>query len=440
MKFCQNCGEKITEGQKFCAGCGQKITAGNELHNSENHTQTFVNENIIHNIEVNALPDSQKKTENKFPHKWIFILGGVIIALVLLLSLVRCSKSVFGNAKLQDNGIGDTVVYNDVSITLESVEKYDTTFMPNQTEQGTEYILLWFTVDNAGDEDFSFTSFVYDRSQCDGENVANSGILPFSVGSKLGEEIMTTIKAGEKKYGYAMYNVKTGWNEFEFIYDPNALDFGTMQEDFSLVKKENNEIIFKFNSSEVAEATTQFSNSKYGLRSLDDVKNIYKFTLDGTEYALPFRASELIASGWAIRGEDPQTDTLDAATYSNYVLYKGEQSIDVAIANATGEPAILNDCMIMEVNITEESGVSFETADGFAIGSSYQAVYEKYGEGDYEGSIASRQLHYEFLKDLLSDGRLTSIGSTNNFSDNMTVRWNEEGNISSIRMNLVLFN
>lgn len=457
MNFCPNCGNKLVDGQKFCQGCGYALqqeeqTVGvfeNEISKDTSQDLNCVNdveENSVDTNEFYVLPSKDKKTTNPIlelvKKKWYFGIVGIVIIILLCVILSKCSTTDVKNNKIEEYGVGDTVIYNDVSITLESVEKYDTTFSMTQPDPGKEFILLWFTVDNAGDEDFSFGSLLGDESLCDGEDVSNAGISLFRLDDEIGEKIMTTIVAGEKKYGYAMYEVNKGFQNFEFIFDPTAMDLGEFDENSKFKTKDDDSIVFKFTYSEVGEATKQFSNSKYGFTSLDDIRDIYKFTLDEKSYALPFKANKLFDLGWEPTLADAHTDTLDSATYSIYTLKKGIQTIDVAIANATSETAVLYDCMVMEIGITKDSGVAFETSDGFKIGDSYKEVYEKYGAEEYSGSdggIGDKQLQYEFLRDLLSDGRLTSIGSTNNMSDKLTIQWNDYENITSIKMNLVLF-
>ena len=161
--------------------------------------------------------------------------------------------------------------------------------------------------------------------------------------------------------------------------------------------------------------------------------------MNDVEYSLPFKASELFDLGWVPNFADVNADTLDSATYSSYTLKKGAQNINVLIANPTNSTAVLNDCMVMEITVYDNSNVTFETKSGIKIGDSYKTVYELYGEDKYNSGIGGTQLSYSFLESLLSDGRLSSIGSTNNFSDDFTVQWNEYDNISTIRMKLVLF-
>lgn len=446
MKFCPNCGNKLIENQKFCSECGSQINQEQTVSVFENEdletpckTEAHIVTESVSNNGCYSLPDDNV-TENKnsikefIISKWYLLVVGIILIVLVCVGLSKCSTSTITKKEPQEYGIGDTVQYNDVSITLESVERYDTTFSIHQPDAGKEFILLWFTVNNASQEDFSFGSLLGDCSLCDGEDVSNGGISLFGLGDEMGEKIMTTIKAGEEKYGYAMYEVNQAFQNFEFIFDPTPINLDKSEED--------DNIVFKFSSSEADEATTQFSNSNYGFTSLDDIRNVYKFTLNEKSYALPFKASELFDLGWEPGLADPHTDTLDSATYSVFTLYKGAQSIDVSIANATNGTIILNDCMVMEIGVTKDSGVTFETADGFKIGDSYKTVYDKYGAEEYsgpDGGIGDKQLQYEFLRDMLSDGRLTSIGSTNNMSDKLTIQWNDYENITSIRMNLVLF-
>ena len=254
MNFCPNCGNKLVDGQKFCSGCGHALQQEEQtvsVFENEVSKETTQELNCVNNVENNnvdtndfySLPSEENKETNAIletiKKKWYFGLAGIVLIVLLCVILSKCSTTDIKNNKIEEYGVGDTVTYNDVSITLESVEKYDTTFTMTQPDPGKEFILLWFTVDNAGDEDFSFSSFMGDESLCDGEDVSNGGIGLFGLGDELGEEIMTTIVAGEKKYGYALYEVAKNFQNFEFIYDPTAMDLGEFGEDMKYKTKED---------------------------------------------------------------------------------------------------------------------------------------------------------------------------------------------------------
>lgn len=455
VKFCPNCGNKLVENQKFCTECGTQISQEQTVsifEDSDAETlskpETITTDEKTTINEYYSLLDNDQ-TEKKsgikafIISKWYIFVAALVVIVLLCIGLSMCSKSAVTKETQEETkeyGIGDTIKYNDVSITLESVERYDTTFSDHQPDAGKEYILLWFTVDNAGDEDFSFSSFLGDESLCDGEDVSSGGISPFGLDDEMGEKIMATIVAGDKKYGYAMYEVNQNFEKFEFIFDPTPMDIGEMGEEIK--PEDDDNIIFKFDYSEVGEATTQFSNSKYGLKSLEDVKDIYTFTLEGKTYTLPFDAKELFDLGWECELVDHKSYTLDSATYSSFYIKKDNARISVSIANTTNETAILNDCMVIEIGVTGESGVAFETADGFKIGDSYKTVYDKYGAEEYsgaDGGTGDKKLQYNFIADLFGDQRLERILRTNNYSDELSVSWDGYDNITSISMNLVMF-
>ncbi len=451
LQTCHNCGNKVGKNQKFCSKCGTQINQEQTVSvfgspNTETHSEEK-NHDDVGRKEYYLLPNvngtEKRNTINKILlSKWYyFLIAGIAVIALLCVVLSKFSTNVTIKNEPKEYGIGDTVQIEDVNITLDRVENFDATFsIVRKPEVGKEYLMLWFTLKNAGNGEFNFNNLGGDNSLCDGEKISSLyGFEPFV---NLGSSIWGTIAPGEEKQGYAVYEVDVNWNNFEFIYDPTPFEIGVMNDKFELEEPEDDSVTFNFSVSDVSTSMTQYSSPKYGLTSFEDVKDIYKFTLNGKEYSLPFKASDLFELGWEPGLADPQTDTLDAATYSVYTLYKGVQTIDVSIANVTNEPDILNNCMVMEINVTKDSAVTFETADGFKIGDSCKTVYEKYGDEKYRKleDIKDNQLQYKFLDDLLSDGRLTNIGSTNNFTDNLTIRWDAYEKITSIRMNLVLFN
>lgn len=68
MKYCGNCGEKITEGNFFCSRCGTKIqalTPTNENYSNNKHTSTLINSQNSYKQQHTEQPFASKKIQSK---------------------------------------------------------------------------------------------------------------------------------------------------------------------------------------------------------------------------------------------------------------------------------------------------------------------------------------------------------------------------------------
>lgn len=112
-------------------------------------------------------------------------------------------------------GVGSTIEYDGLKITLDSVTKYtDTTAYPlDKPDAGNIYILLNFTVSNDTEEDRNFNLF-YEDSYCDDISIDPELMLV----NAPGDMVFGEIAAGKKKKGYVGYQVPSNWGTLEFQY------------------------------------------------------------------------------------------------------------------------------------------------------------------------------------------------------------------------------
>lgn len=159
--ICKKCGTNIADTSKFCGYCGEKVELTKEESNTntnltveESLTDVKVNEVIqplpIDNLTINALenetnisPNEQKNSNKKnrnFSNGWaLILLGGVLLAIAIVLLLVAFNKPSYNESikaldsainNLEDNSSG-TVQANllmqsadNISINMSGTFKY----------------------------------------------------------------------------------------------------------------------------------------------------------------------------------------------------------------------------------------------------------------------------------------------------------------------------
>ena len=207
-KYCTNCGNKLPENAGMCVKCGKMVEEVNTKKNTSNN--------------------------KKFP-VWAIILIvfgsllSLIIGLIVLFGVIHSSDEFddviddIPNIIEQRGTVGDTLYNEDYKITLNKVLKYDTIgegdYVLN-AEDGKEYLLLFFEVENISSNTVSISSYNF-NGYVDGYSV------PYEYVPNKIEEIgmlSSTLSPGMKTRGYVAYMVDKDWNEFEvhlkgFIFD-----------------------------------------------------------------------------------------------------------------------------------------------------------------------------------------------------------------------------
>ena len=121
----------------------------------------------------------------------------------------------------------------------------------------------------------------------------------------------------------------------------------------------------------------------------------FSFRLEGKEYRLPCNFSEFMADGWTLK--DDYADNLPLSAYTTLPVYmrKGDLKVMLRLVNPTDSPKPEESCKVDGIWIFDtDRPVSFEFANGCAMGSSVQQILDTfgaaanedwYGEGDDDG-------------------------------------------------------
>ncbi len=109
---CKKCGAALHEGSKFCTNCGEPISVqaptGTGVNNQSSQTPNPMAETNVNNQSINVIPTlNQNVQSNNFnsdekDNKKYIILGGVIVAVIVVLGIVlgiRMFKGGENNSK-----------------------------------------------------------------------------------------------------------------------------------------------------------------------------------------------------------------------------------------------------------------------------------------------------------------------------------------------------
>lgn len=113
--------------------------------------------------------------------------------------------------------VGETLERGGIQFTFDYITKYvdNSEYISDTPDEGKEYILLWFTVQNTTDEDY-FTNMFYEDSYCDGFSISSESLLV----NADGESVWGDVAAGKAKKGYVAYQLPIEWKTIEFQYKP----------------------------------------------------------------------------------------------------------------------------------------------------------------------------------------------------------------------------
>ena len=119
--------------------------------------------------------------------------------------------------------IGETLDFNGLQITFDSIEKFEDKSGMNKLEDGKMFVMLWFTANNTTGED-QYINMFYEDSYCD-----DTAVDPVSVlfGAS-GDSLWGDVAAGKKRKGYVAYKVDSSWSSIEFSYEPELFDKAKM--------------------------------------------------------------------------------------------------------------------------------------------------------------------------------------------------------------------
>lgn len=208
-KFCINCGNELPENAAMCVNCGTMVNGnGNNKGNKKKGLPTWA---IV-----------------------LIVVGCVIILPILILVIL----SIVGINYAEKNGIdiknyvenittargtiGDTLTDNELKITLNNALTYSEIegVLSGVPEDGKEYLVFFFTVENIGDEDTYISTYDFD-GYVDDTAIDESVILGTIDGY---EEIGGNLAVGKKANGYLAFEVNTNWKKFDVHYKNDYLD------------------------------------------------------------------------------------------------------------------------------------------------------------------------------------------------------------------------
>lgn len=208
-KFCINCGNELPENAAMCVNCGTMVNgSGNSKGNKKKGLPVWA---IV-----------------------LIVVGCVIILPILVLVIL----SIIGINYAEKNGvdikdyvdnlvtargtIGDTLTDNELKITLNNALTYSEIegVISGTPDDGKEYLVFFFTVENIGDDDTYISTYDFD-GYVDDTAIDESVILGKIDGY---DEIGGNLAVGKKANGYLAFEVNTNWKKFDVHYKNDYLD------------------------------------------------------------------------------------------------------------------------------------------------------------------------------------------------------------------------
>ena len=135
------------------------------------------------------------------------------------------------------------------------------------------------------------------------------------------------------------------------------------------------------------------NNDEYDYRYLSDaeIDDVYTFTLEGTQYTLPFDAQKLVDSGWSCNEElvIPAQWYMSPASEVQFT-YKGDntKTVYLQFLNDTDEAKDWKDCKVVGITVrgvdtsTYKTTTQITTSKGITLGSKMSDIQEAYGASD----------------------------------------------------------
>ena len=125
-----------------------------------------------------------------------------------------------------------------------------------------------------------------------------------------------------------------------------------------------------------------FAGGTYYMENYSDIEQQYCFSLDGVDYRLPVKFSELAKDGWTI-DENYEDIILDSLSYTYAYINKGNNEIPVYFLNGTEGEKHIQDGDIVEMQV--DNSVDFSLLNGPQFGNTVKEVLDMYGlRIDYE--------------------------------------------------------
>ncbi len=126
--------------------------------------------------------------------------------------------------------------------------------------------------------------------------------------------------------------------------------------------------------------------------------DMFTFTLDGSTYTLPIKATQVIDDGWVFRPELSMGDSqysidaeMSGLSMADMKMARNSQSVYIKVANFSENVSTLKESYIVEVRISDENS-GFEIADKINFDSTLEDIVEVYGLPENYDNIESIDL------------------------------------------------
>lgn len=326
----------------------------------------------------------------------------ILLSMALLLSLTACGST------------------EAVELTSEQVETDVQEYLSSFVDENAKLISIsQINVPTSNTEQEVTCPFSY---EVNGQNENGSIILKYAFEN--GEWVM-------KDYADSAVSKPIDWgktpaeavSDYANMADEAAEAFANIQANFD---------VDTTNIENFGNQTKEYPESVNGVSTIEDIADIYRFTLDGKSYAMPCGFQELLDDGWDPGLADPEVDTLEAQSYSVYTLYKGEKSVSVAVANFRESTILLGQGTVIEVTVFTEDKVEFQTGKGLKIGDNASNITELYGSETYSNS--DNIIEYRYLRQLGYQDDLMGIMREYTLEDCFRIQWDSSDKINYIQM------
>ena len=177
--------------------------------------------------------EQEKKKNSKL--KWIII---VIVAIVIIGAVAGNSSNddvhEVKNESKQENqetkekvkeaktefNVGETAEYNDIQVTLKEVITSKGDNLLSKPDDGNEYAIFVFDINNNSEKDISMSSVVCFEAYCDDMSMEQDILGLQSPEAKKYKQLDGDIAAGKKMSGAIVYQVPTDWKKIEVNVNP----------------------------------------------------------------------------------------------------------------------------------------------------------------------------------------------------------------------------
>lgn len=221
-KFCANCGTEMANEAVVCVKCGTMVSGGTNTNN-------------------NAVNNTNGKKKGLPTWAIVLIIVGCVILIPLIILLVLF---VIGYNTIKDVGIdeiedkvndyikensgstktgtiNDTLSDGEMKLTLTGAYMYDSIgegYYVNTPEEGKEYLLFFFEVENVSSESQFISAYSFD-GYADDVSIDTTGIYREVDGT---EQLSATIAVGKRAKGYIAFEVDETWKDFEVHYNDSV--------------------------------------------------------------------------------------------------------------------------------------------------------------------------------------------------------------------------